>query len=91
MKLVHKNLLLVAIVVAISVVPMVMHRDSSFVGTDDAAVQTAEQLGSSVVQSADGGESVFAQHEGLIRAIQAALGAGIIGYYFGYQRGKKMR
>lgn len=87
MKLLHKNLLLTMAVVALIATPIFMNKESSFIGTDDLASQAAARLGAKIDESSD--ESPLAQHESLLFTLQGALGAGVIGYYFGYQSGKK--
>ncbi|MBM4427667.1 MAG: energy-coupling factor ABC transporter substrate-binding protein [Chloroflexi bacterium] len=81
---------LVFVVIALAIVPLFMNPGSEFGGADGEA----EGIISEVVPnyepwfeplwSPPGGET-----ESLLFALQAALGAGVIGYYFGVKRGQK--
>lgn len=81
---------LMFIVIALAIVPLFMNPGSEFGGADGEAegvileVAPEYQPWFSPVWEPPGGET-----ESLLFALQAALGAGVIGYYFGVKRGQK--
>ena len=94
-----QNFLLIAAVVALTVFPLVNidapapgpdgEQAEIFVGTDGQAKEIIQELApdyrpwfSSILEPPSG------EIESLLFALQAALGAGIIGYYLGYCRGR---
>lgn len=83
---------LLALVVVLAVVPLFLHPGSEFGGADGTASEAIEQLAPGMqpwfnpLWSPPGGET-----ESLLFALQAALGAGIIGYYFGRKQGTVQR
>lgn len=84
-----KNLLLAALVIALAVVPLMTLRDAEFGGADGKAEEAITVLH-------PGYEPWFApfweppggEIESLLFALQAALGAGMLGYGLGFLRGK---
>jgi cobalt/nickel transport protein len=79
---VHRNILLLAAVAALVVAPLVM--GGEFTGTDDQATRA--------IEAAEPGyqpwfqplwEPPSSEIESLLFALQAALGAGVIGYVLG--------
>jgi cobalt/nickel transport protein len=84
------SLLLLGVVVLLAALPLLLIRDSEFGGADGKA----EAL---IGEVAPGYEPWFAplveppgsETEGLLFALQAALGAGLIGYFFGLKRGQR--
>ena len=85
-----KVLLLLLLVVIIAIVPLATIKDSEFGGADDQASEIIESVEPGYEPWADplfeppGGET-----ESLLFALQAAIGAGIIGAGFGYFKGRK--
>jgi len=85
-----KNLVLIAIVIGLAVVPLFMVKDAEFGGADGQAEEAITEINAnykpwfSPVWEPPSGEI-----ESLLFALQAALGAGFIGYYIGYARGRK--
>ena len=88
------TLIILAIVcVILFLAPLIMYsghgeHDGYFGGADDAAGEAIEQTGfkpwfSSIWEPPSG------EIESLLFALQAAIGAIIIGYFFGYWRGQK--
>lgn len=81
---------LIAIVILLAVVPLFLHRDSEFGGADGAAEEAITEIAPdyqpwfSPLWEPPGGET-----ESLLFALQAALGAGFIGYFFGLKRGQR--
>ncbi|ADG82125.1 energy-coupling factor ABC transporter substrate-binding protein [Thermincola potens] len=85
-----KNILLLVLVVALIIIPLIIHKDAEFGGADGKAEEVITEIQpnykpwfSSVWEPPSG------EIESLLFALQAALGAGFIGYYVGYVRGKK--
>lgn len=83
-----KNLLLLILVVIIAVVPLLTMKGAEFGGSDGEAETAITEINpeynpwfSSILEPASG------EIESLLFALQAALGAGFIGYYIGYKRG----
>lgn len=82
--------LLLAIVVLLAVVPLFLHPGAEFGGADDAASGIIEEV-------RPGTEPWFhpiwtppsGEIESLLFALQAALGAGVIGYVIGLKRGER--
>jgi cobalt/nickel transport protein len=81
--------LLLGIVVLLAVVPLFLHPDSEFGGADGQAEVViaeinpdAEPWFEPLIQP-PGGET-----ESLLFALQAAIGAGVIGYFLGLKRGE---
>lgn len=90
MKLWQKNLILILIVVLIAAVPLWLCRDAEFGGADGLAeeliVETHpdyEPWFSPIFEPASG------EVESLLFALQAALGAGVIGFVLGRMTAKK--
>lgn len=85
-----KNLLLLVAVLILIVSPLLLLNHAEFAGSDDQAEQVIAELNSdykpwfhSVWEPPSG------EIESLLFALQAALGAGFIGYYIGYMHGKR--
>jgi cobalt/nickel transport protein len=82
--------LLLVIVVLLAIIPLFLHPTSEFGGADGAAAEIIVEVAPGTepwfepIWSPPGGET-----ESLLFALQAALGAGFIGYYFGLKRGEK--
>lgn len=87
-----KNILMVLAVLALTVLPLLIQRGSEFSGADGKAESAVSEVRPGYrpwfepVWTPPGGEV-----ESMLFALQAALGAGFVGYYFGYQRGKNKR
>lgn len=84
------NLLLVLAVIVLAVSPLVIKKGSEFRGAD----AEAQKLAAEVRPGLEPWYSSFwappgSETESLLFALQAAAGSGFIGYYFGYQRGRK--
>ncbi|NTV64810.1 MAG: energy-coupling factor ABC transporter substrate-binding protein [Oscillochloris sp.] len=82
--------LLLGIVVLLAVLPLLFIHNSEFGGADDAAEQTISEVAPDYqpwfrpLWEPPGGET-----ESLFFALQAALGTGLIGYFFGLKRGQR--
>jgi len=89
-KILKKNLVLALIVIALAVAPLLLVKNGKFGGADDKAKQAITQIDSSYkpwftpIWTPPSGEIAS-----LLFSLQAAIGAGFIGYYFGYAKGKK--
>jgi cobalt/nickel transport protein len=86
------NILLILFVIVLAAAPVLLHRESNFGGTDDSAEMAITEIDTSYrpwfspVLKLPGGEV-----ESLLFALQAALGAGIVGYSIGYVRGRNKK
>ncbi|WP_245574379.1 energy-coupling factor ABC transporter substrate-binding protein [Desulfovirgula thermocuniculi] len=85
-----KNLALLFLVVLLAVLPLFIHRDAEFAGADSRAEEAILELApdyqpwfKSIWEPPSG------EVESLLFALQAALGAGLIGYYIGLVRGQR--
>jgi cobalt/nickel transport protein len=84
-----QNLILIAIVIALAVLPLFIARDAEFGGADGLAEEAIGEINteyepwfSPIFEPASG------EIESLLFALQAAIGAGVIGYGLGYMKGK---
>ena len=89
--LAKKNILLFLIVVALVIIPLMMNKGAEFGGADGQAETAITEIDpnyepwfSSFFDPASG------EIESMLFALQAAIGAGIIGYYFGFVKGKRV-
>ncbi|KAB8145954.1 energy-coupling factor ABC transporter substrate-binding protein [Chloroflexia bacterium SDU3-3] len=84
-------LALLVAVLALAVLPLLIIRGSEFGGSDGAAEQAIAEVAphytpwAEPLWSPPGGET-----ESLLFALQAAIGAATIGYFFGLKRGQRM-
>jgi cobalt/nickel transport protein len=82
--------LLIAAVVLLAIIPLFLHPGSEFGGADGQAEAVIAEINPDMqpwfepIWSPPGGET-----ESLLFSLQAALGAGIIGYFFGLKRGEQ--
>lgn len=84
------NLLLLLLVVCLAVIPLVVRQDAEFMGADGEAEEIIMSIDedyepwfSPLYEPASG------EIESLLFVLQAAIGAGIIGYYFGTVRERR--
>lgn len=81
--------ILIVLVIILAVAPLFMVQNSEFGGADGAAEEAITEINPSYEPwfapfwEPPGGET-----ESLLFALQAALGAGFLGYYFGLKRGQ---
>ncbi len=90
-KIKKTNLILILLVVLITAVPLFYHpQDSEFSGADSQGSALIEQEHPDYqVWFEPLWEPPSGEIESLFFALQAALGAGVIGYIIGYLKGKK--
>lgn len=85
-----KNIFLIILVVIIGVFPLLIIKNSEFGGADGKAEELIQEINpnykpwASNLIELPGGET-----ESLLFALQAAIGAGIIGYVLGYFKGER--
>ncbi len=86
----RRNLVLLGLAAAIAVVPLLMAGGGSFKGSDDQGTAAIADLAPGYrpwfkpLWTPPGGEV-----ESLLFSLQAAAGAGLLGYYVGYRRGRR--
>ena len=85
-----KNLLLFAAVIILIVSPLLFLKDAEFGGADGQAEEVIAEINpnyepwfSPLIEPASG------EIESLLFSLQAAIGAGFIGYFYGFVKGKK--
>lgn len=87
-----KNLLLIGIVVLIATIPLAMFGGAEFGGADGQAEDVISEINPNYEPWFESfWEPPSGEIESLLFSVQAGLGAGFIGYYIGYLRGKKSR
>lgn len=83
------NIILLLLVVLLAIFPLLIISDSEFEGADGEAEEMIGEINPDYEPwfesfwEPPGGET-----ESLLFAVQAALGAGFLGYYIGLRRGK---
>ncbi|VTR81530.1 cobalt transport protein CbiN [Clostridium perfringens] len=89
-KRVLTNVILLLLVVFITIIPFLVAKNGEFGGSDDQAEEAITQIDknyepwfSPLFEPASG------EIESLLFALQAAIGAGVIGFGLGYLKGKK--
>lgn len=85
----NQNIVLIAAVILLAAFPLAMQDGAEFGGTDDQAKQAVSEVSPNYQPwFSNLWEPPSSEVESLLFALQAALGAGFIGYYFGYFKGK---
>lgn len=85
-----KNIILILLVVLLAVVPLWLASGAEFGGADDQAGDAIVELHPDYEPWFDSiWEPPSGEIESLLFALQAAIGAGFIGYYLGLVRGRK--
>lgn len=89
-KRVVTNVILILLVIFITIIPFFVAKNGEFGGSDDQAEEAITQIDenyepwfSPIFEPASG------EIESLLFALQAAIGAGVIGFGLGYLKGKK--
>ena len=84
------NIILLLSTAAIAVAPLLIVKDSEFAGSDAAATEIVEEMNEGFLPWFKPLlEPPGKEMEGLLFALQAALGSGVIFYCIGYWKGKK--
>ncbi|PKM83153.1 MAG: energy-coupling factor ABC transporter substrate-binding protein [Firmicutes bacterium HGW-Firmicutes-14] len=84
-----KNLVLIVLAVMLAILPLVMYGNAEFGGADGQAEDVITQIQPGYSPWFESlWEPPSGEIESLLFALQAALGAGFIGYYLGFVRGR---
>ncbi|MCB2294461.1 energy-coupling factor ABC transporter substrate-binding protein [Clostridium algoriphilum] len=87
--LLKKNLILAVLVVIIAVVPLLFLKNSKFSGSDDQAKNEISKINANYKPwFTPVWQPPSSEIESLLFSLQAAIGSGIVCYFFGYSRGK---
>jgi len=85
-----RNLLLFAVVIILIVSPLLFLKEAEFSGADGQAEEVIEEINPNYVPWFNPLiEPASGEIESLLFSVQAAIGAGFIGYFFGFVKGKK--
>jgi cobalt/nickel transport protein len=86
-----KNILLVLVLIIMATVPLLILKDAEFGGADGQAEEVITEINpdyepwfSPLIEPASG------EIESLLFSLQAAVGAGFIGYFYGFVKGKRI-
>ncbi len=83
------TLLLIALLLAVVAIPLMVNGGAAFAGTDDAAKAAITQI---APETQPWFRPLWSppshEIETLLFSLQAAAGAGVIGYFFGLRRGR---
>lgn len=86
-----QNIVLLILVVLLAALPLVIQNGAEFGGTDDKAEALINEVNPDYQPWFSSlWEPPSAEVESFLFALQAALGAGFIGYFFGRQQGRKL-
>jgi cobalt/nickel transport protein len=90
MKKPYQYLLIAFVIVSLVIIPLIIFKNTAFSGTDDKAVTAIQNIDKNY-HPWFRGVKLFQSQEiiSTFFALQAAIGAGILGYYAGYSRGKR--
>lgn len=84
-----KNIVLFLVVILLAIIPLFIQKGSEFGGADGEAQEAISEINVSYkpwfesIWEPPGGET-----ESLLFVLQGSIGAGFIGYFIGYIRGK---
>jgi cobalt/nickel transport protein len=82
----------VVLVIALAIVPLFTARNALFSGVDEQAEKAITEINPSYKPwFSPVWEPPSSEIEAFLFAIQAAIGAGFVGYYVGYARGRRKR
>ncbi|EKE04014.1 MAG: hypothetical protein ACD_20C00118G0004 [uncultured bacterium] len=85
-----KNIILIILVIAITAIPLFIARDAEFAGADGQAKELISSINSNYKPWFKPlWEPPSGEVESLLFTLQAAIGAGFIGYFIGLARGRK--
>lgn len=86
----RENLILVLLVALIASFPLIWHADAAFGGADDKVKDVVAEINPDYKPWATAWwKPPSAEVESFLFALQAALGAGFVGYWIGFQRGRR--
>ena len=84
-----KNLILAVLVVVIAVIPLLFLKNASFTGSDDQAKKEITKIDSNYKPWFSSiWKPPSSEIESLLFSVQAAIGSGVVCYFFGYSKGK---
>lgn len=84
-----KNLLIILVVIILAIIPLFIQQGAEFGGADGEAEEAISEISSSYEPwFSNIWEPPSGEIESLLFVLQAAIGAGFIGYFIGYTRGK---
>lgn len=87
-----KNLILLLIVVLLAIAPLFIQKGADFEGADGQAEEAITEIAPHYEQWFHTiWEPPSGEIESLLFALQAAIGAGFIGYFIGLMRGRSKR
>ncbi|MGM0369472.1 MAG: energy-coupling factor ABC transporter substrate-binding protein [Bacillota bacterium] len=87
MTLSKKNMLIIIAILIITILPLIIKSNADFAGADGAAEGVIQEMNSNYKPWFSSlWEPPSGEIESLLFALQAALGAGVLGYYIGYKR-----
>lgn len=91
MKTIRKYGWMVIVIVSLVSLPLVMFQHAGFAGTDDKAVSMVQGIDKNYKPWFEG-VKLFDSPEisSTLFALQAAIGASVLGYYIGYSKGKRI-
>ena len=85
-----KNILLIIVLIIMITLPLLILKDAEFGGADGQAEEVTTEINpdyepwfSPLIEPASG------EIESLLFSLQAAIGAGVIGYFYGFVKGKR--
>lgn len=88
--LIVRNIILIVAAIVIITVPLIIMKDSEFLGTDGLAEEAVAEVNPGYEPWIEPlWEPPSGEIESLLFALQAAVGAGFIGYYIGNVHGKR--
>lgn len=86
----NKNILLIVALIILMTIPLLVLKDAAFEGADGQAEEAITDINpdyepwfSPLIEPASG------EIESLLFSLQAAIGAGFIGYFYGFVKGKR--
>lgn len=83
------NIILILIVIALAIIPLFTAKDAEFAGADGKAEEAIGEIAPGYTPwFTPFWEPPSGEIESLLFALQAAMGAGVIGYGLGYIKGK---
>lgn len=89
-KRIPTNIILIVFVVLLAIVPLIIKNGEEFSGADDQAQKAITEIDKNYKPwFKNVWEPPSGEVESLLFALQAAIGAGVIGYYFGRKSKKK--